>query len=244
MSIFLDGVGDYLSLNQAIGNGWSSITICSWIFSNETNTDNGFIIFEPPDGTDQAGTIRYDAGGFLGGGTNLIKTGLQINGNIQHNVETQSNVQVAGAWQHVAMTWTSGSNIVVYIDGVLATLTGVANANPVGTISGHTELFIGRGAKDESPTTTGWSGFIDDTRLYDRALSADEIQTIFALRGRDSIIDNLQFRYVYQEAGIGQLVSTITDISSNGRDLTTVAGTPSFGSQVLVNTTSQPFKTR
>ena len=70
-------------------------------------------------------------------------------------------------WHHATGSF-DGSNINVYLDGVLD---GTApTTEPIGIST--TNLFIG-----ENSESTGrfWDGLIDEVRIFDRALSADEI---------------------------------------------------------------------
>jgi hypothetical protein len=75
-----------------------------------------------------------------------------------------------GQWHHLALVWT-GQDRVLYVDGV--EVARDAHATPAGS-SG--ELHIGCGA-DAAPATF-WVGLIDDVRVYNVALGADEIATL------------------------------------------------------------------
>lgn len=86
--------GDYL-------NGLDAVTMAVWIKSNETNSDRGFIIGEEPDGGDNLMTMRYDAAGATGGGTNLLKMAV-VAPNDEQQLESSSNLQTT-EWQHVTM---------------------------------------------------------------------------------------------------------------------------------------------
>ena len=49
---------------------------------------------------------------------------------------------------------------------------------PAGALDPWGTLLIGKGSKD---ITTSWAGLIDELRIYDRALSETEIQTLFGM---------------------------------------------------------------
>ena len=77
-------------------------------------------------------------------------------------------------WYHVALTW-DGGNYVVYVDGqekANGTYTGLDTLNPVADI-GNDGNAAGR---DEA-----FNGLLDDVRIYDRALSADEVAELAGL---------------------------------------------------------------
>jgi len=85
---------------------------------------------------------------------------------------------VDGEWHHVAAVLEDDGSpdveeIKLYVDGVVDE-TGAANPRPVNTASG-VECRI---AYDLNNTGRIYQGLIDDVRIYDRALSADDIQAL------------------------------------------------------------------
>ena len=75
----------------------------------------------------------------------------------------------AGTWYHVALTWDSG-NYVVFINGEQAnsgTYTGLTNIYEI--------MDIGNDGNHASGGAEAFAGLLDDARLYNRALSANEI---------------------------------------------------------------------
>ena len=120
--------------------------------------------------------MRYDASGAAGGGNpNVIKVGITTTAGIIQ-LESASNVQTTDP-QHLVMTWKSGEQIQLYVDGVATTPTYVSGP-VIGTITGVQDLLLGHGAKDASAGT--WSGSIGDFKIYDVALDATEIQGLYA----------------------------------------------------------------
>jgi len=175
-----DGDGDYV-VNDNFGsllNGLDALTVALWVKSDVTNTDKGFIHFEDPFGADNRG-MRYDAMGATGGGVNVIKIGVTSDAAEgppawpgRQQLESSSDVQTTD-WQHLAMTWSTGQQLKLYINGVLDT--PMANAPALtGLLTGYTKVIIGKGGKDET-ADAGWDGLLDDVRIYDYALSADQI---------------------------------------------------------------------
>ncbi len=164
--------GDYL-------NGLDATTVAIWIKSNATNSDRGFVTGVPPAGQDRVFTMRYDSSGASFGGTSLVKMGIQSTGGDQQ-IESSSNIQTT-EWQHLAMTWESGGEIRFYVNGVEDEVAGRNNPNNTGETSEITTLIIGKGGKDAS---NGWDGLIDEVRIFDTALTAEEIQQI--MTGNDN----------------------------------------------------------
>lgn len=85
------------------------------------------------------------------------------------NTVVSNGLTPNGTFSHFAMTW-DGSNLRLYINGVLDN-TAATTISAIGT---HNEpLRIG------SDISLGFIGRIDEITLYNRALSASEIQAIF-----------------------------------------------------------------
>ncbi|MCP4453530.1 MAG: hypothetical protein GY809_18880 [Planctomycetes bacterium] len=166
--------GDYL-------NGLSATTVAIWIKSNETGSNKGFITGVEPAGQDRVFTMRYDSSGASFGGTDILKMGIQSEGGDQQ-IESSDNLQTT-EWQHVAMTWEDGGEIRFYVNGVEDEVSGRNTPNNTGATSEITALIIGKGGKDAS---SGWNGLIDEVRIFDTALNAEEIQAVMLGVGGES----------------------------------------------------------
>jgi hypothetical protein len=77
---------------------------------------------------------------------------------------------IDGQWHRIGFVW-DGSNRSLYVDNVL-----VAEDTQNNLSSSFGRLNIGSGSN--SAAGSFWSGLIDDVRIYDRALSAEEIQAL------------------------------------------------------------------
>jgi len=194
-ALYFGGDGDYVVDETAAEylNGLSAITVCMWIKADQIGTDRGFIDCVEPDGKDQVVTMRHDAAGASYGGANVFKLGLMATlPDIDPNEKEQWEGQLESAnkvqtvqWQHVAMTWRSGDVIRFFVDGVEDTPTGRTDPNVAsGVITGCTRLIIGKGGKDQG-TTAGWKGMIDDVRIYNIALGAQDIKQV--MRGESDL---------------------------------------------------------
>jgi len=148
-------------------NGLSAITVSLWVKSDVTGQDRGILFTREPTQSDEELGIRYDESGTFGGGVSVIKASISAtSGHTQ--IESTSNVQTM-AWQHLALVWESGSTLKLYINGQLNPLR--YDRGPVfGTVDGVQKLMLGRGTKGRY-----WDGLIDDVRIYDRALDANDI---------------------------------------------------------------------
>jgi len=172
LALSLDGSGAHAVDDNGADylNGLEAVTVAVWIKSNQVNTDKGFFTCIDPDGKDKALNIRYDVAGGSGGGVNVIKTGVKtISGGVA--LESSNDVQTED-WQHVAIVWSRGEQITLYINGVEDKPTFNDDALDE-EVTGLTKVILGKGAK--AIETNGWDGLIDDVYIYAEALSADEI---------------------------------------------------------------------
>ncbi len=165
-SLDFDGDDDLVSvtnnylidLNQGLANGF---TIAAWI-----NADS--------DGESDAGEI------FEKGSTTYCRTTNETAGVMDltcrlNLITSDSNLTVSSAlnintWHHIALSWTNDSDdeITVWVDGVPTTSTGYSG----NTFSESSTMSIG------GSTGTTFDGQIDDFRIYDRELSASEINRV------------------------------------------------------------------
>ncbi len=86
-----------------------------------------------------------------------------------------SNSIASGAWQLVAMVYTAGAgSATFYINGVAA-----GGGSGLYTTLNNTTQAAQVGTWDTSTGANGFTGLIDDVRIYNRALSASEIQALY-----------------------------------------------------------------
>ena len=76
-----------------------------------------------------------------------------------------------GQWYRIGLVW-DGSHRTLYVDGVV-----VAEDTQPGLEGSQMGLYIGVDKNYE--TGTFFSGLIDDVRIYNRALTTEEIPTFF-----------------------------------------------------------------
>ena len=152
-------------------NGLSEVSISLWVKADAIGTDKGFIYGDPhADIEDDTISMRYDLLGANGGGDNVIKCVISTTGG-DAILESSENIQTTN-WQHIVLTWKSGSQIKLYVDGSLDTPTSVSSIR-TGTITSLTEFFIGVGKGSQF-----WAGLIDDVRVYNREISLSEVSSI------------------------------------------------------------------
>ena len=82
-------------------------------------------------------------------------------------------------WHHLVATW-DGSIVNLYLDGELDTSQSYTNS-PTGSSTNGS--FIGASYYNYGDFRGHFQGFLDDIRLYNRSLSAAEVQTLYAESG-------------------------------------------------------------
>jgi hypothetical protein len=77
------------------------------------------------------------------------------------------------SWQHLVATYSSNDGLRTYVNGVL-----VSQAPPMGQLLHSGDLFIGGATVHDQDG--GFNGLINEVRIYNRALSASEIQLLYS----------------------------------------------------------------
>jgi len=221
MAIDFVGNGDYLddSGGGSFLNGLTDLSISVWVNSDLTNTDRGFLYAGAPSGNDRPFSLRYDAAGATGGGTNLIKFGCG-SAAVQCELESSSNAQTT-SWQHLVVVRQNGVAPKLYINGVLDTPT--ATTATTITLADCSSFRVGMAAKDTAGTS--WNGRVADARIYNRLLSEAEALSIYSCRGMDMILSGLLFRYPLNDIPPGVVATSVKDVGTNVRTATS-SGSP------------------
>ena len=220
MSIEYDGATQYTDLGVIdLPGGSTQMTMMCWCLHMAV-TDSR--IFAKADGSASV----QDAWWFLGingtGSKNRLKTGGTT------TTLSGGGVLPLGVWIHTAFTYDSagagGAGWLIYKDGAVI----LSDAAKTGTIDVDPTVDVWIGG-NPPVTDRQFDGKVGDARIYDRALSTAEMETIFALRGRDNIVDGLLHRYLLNEGPVG--VSSVgagsnRDIGPGGIDGTPIASPP------------------
>ena len=170
VSILLDGLGDYVEVSGYTGiSGGGSRTCSAWI--KTTAAEPGLIISWGYSAAGQKWMFRVESDGSLGVGVwdGYIKTTNQFVND--------------GNWHHVAAVLADDGSpdvteIQLYIDGVQEMSPYISNSRAIATADSQ-NVVIGARLDAEGISYTGhFEGSIDDVRIYDAALNAEEIVEI------------------------------------------------------------------
>ena len=159
-----DGTSDYVQISDSVLLKPSQITITFWINLSQTTIVKRVM---------QKGNLTGSWTITQGWSTADKKIDFGIYDGSWQNLH--SNTALAEAtWYHVAITYDSSKNVVIYINGNADTNTTFTKTLPQVAVqlTVGTESSAGFG-------TSYFNGFIDDVRIYNRALSADEINRLY-----------------------------------------------------------------
>lgn len=194
-----DGADDLLADFQGGSylNGLMAVTVSVWVKSDATGVDRGILYVRDPATTteDRCLGLRYDQTGIFGGTTSCLKASLETGMGTSTQIESSGGNQTTN-WQHLTLVWSSGESLKLYIDGSYDSPS--YNAGPVtGWIANADRLLVGNGAYGNL-----WDGYMDEFRIYNRALDPTEIQQLYLNPGGGSTI-GLLVRYKLDEEGPG-----------------------------------------
>jgi hypothetical protein len=147
-----------------------ALTITAWIKLNNFSTYY-FILTKSPSGT--AGSNYPGNYEFRTNPTGFLQFGHQWSQGTDYTFYDSTTKLTAGRWTHVAVTVVKGAQVKFYVDGAPA---GQVPQSTNWAVLNDEPLRIG-GRKDHY---SWFSGCIDEVRLYNRALTAGQVKTVFA----------------------------------------------------------------
>ena len=165
-ALSFDGVDDYVSVanNSSLNFGAADFTITAWI--KTTNASLGQSIVSHFNSSDYAG---FDFA-FSTGDTNCVAGKICFWDGT--NWTSVTSGIASSQYTHVAAV-RSGTSMTFYVNGAGTGTTTVSASIPASTNTFN----IGQSGQPASPRT--FSGTIDDVRVYNRALSASDVLTLY-----------------------------------------------------------------
>lgn len=155
-----DGVNDYVSVaHDSSLNTTTAFTLSAWV-----KYTSGTLAGYP-----QILSNRHSNTGYQ---FNMDNNGRLLFGVDATSFATSSSVITAGTWNHVAVTWTSGTGAVAFY------LNGAAD----GTGTGKTSMTSNTGALEigHNPNFSNWyTGLMDEVAVFNSALSSSNISAIY-----------------------------------------------------------------
>lgn len=239
-SLEFDGATDFVDVGDpAILRGMDQLTVSVWVKQKSTGSVQTIIGYWG--NTSPINSRKY----MLRVSTSSIQGYVYTTQPAQEG-GTFSTTDLTDGWHHLAMTW-DGSNLRMYIDGVdtgvTFTGTGAINSNS------QNDFYIGR----EQASGIPFNGFIDEVRIYNRALSLSEIsnlasgQTPSSFTGTYTIQDvlnvdgTLQINAGQLDTGTNLSVNVAGNWENNGGVFTPNTSTVMFDGGDQEITTSETF---
>ena len=173
----------YVSVPPVVFNGATAITIATWI--KVTTAQNWARVFDIGvnahiNVNTRTGTKYFNLVPQNGSNPSQLEFAISINGFDPANQQVLHGTAIApsNGWKHVAVTL-DGSQGSLYVDGQLTVTDASVKLRPsdLGAID---YAYIGRSQFIADPY---FDGQIDEFRVYNRALSATEIQTLAQFTG-------------------------------------------------------------
>ncbi len=159
--------------------GSNARTFAAWIRFDDINsdTDGSYCIMNMGDPSSSSqGRVTWS----FAAANDRIQIAVG-GGNVNSNYDTSSNSNLEdGNWHHVAFTYAAGATldaIIFYIDGEAVTNNGGSNSDSVGFNTDEDLVYIATRGNNSQKWFDG--GGIDDLRVYDEVLTAEEILLIY-----------------------------------------------------------------
>ncbi|MEM7166617.1 MAG: Ig-like domain-containing protein [Planctomycetota bacterium] len=167
-SICFDGVNDYVDVGPMDVAG-NAVSFTAWIHPLSFNIGDGRIISKADDVPDSGHTYMIS--------TLQVGDDYYLRGRLRTGATTKLLIATSGpvdlnAWCHVALTY-NGNTLRLYKDGELVGSTPVT-----GTIPTQSGIQTAIGNQPQNAGERPFHGYIDDVRIYGRALSLLEINNL------------------------------------------------------------------
>lgn len=194
--------------------GASGLTLCAWIRATSFDAGNPGVIMCHTNSTGNVGPWKLQ---IQDGGVGLR---FVLGAGGSDSVITGATVFSTGTRYFVAATY-DGADMRTFVNASqtqIGAKTGTVNSAAV-----NTRLF---GADDGASFRRKFNGIAEDFRIYTRALSVAELETIIGAQGRDNIVSGLLHRWRCNEGSEGATASGAGSIKDSGA--AQVNGTPIF----------------
>jgi autotransporter-associated beta strand protein len=165
-AVQLNGTNGYVAITPGLMSSLNNFTIATWVKLNASAAWTRIFDF----GT---GTSNYM---FLTplSSSNGVRYAIKVNGGTEQTINSSAPL-ATGEWHHVAITL-SGTVGTLYIDGVAVGTNNNMSLKPSG-LGTTTQNYIGRSQFSADPYL---NAAVDEFRIYNRGLSASEINTVYA----------------------------------------------------------------
>lgn len=202
--------------------GTSPRTVCSWMRPAALPGAGGFAIAA------MYGTNATGQGNYIGLYNDGVNQNAIYSGWGDHLIAVHT--APLNTWLHLCGTY-DGTTAQLFLNGTQVASAGKSwNTVPVAANGG---IHIGRG---DATTAYPFTGAVDDVRIYNRVLSAEEIRTLAAQKGI-----GLVRQYLFKNGSLTNDAAGSTDLTATGSPVAVTGHDGSTNSAYLLNGTSQFF---
>jgi len=180
----LDGLNDFAVLSSTALDEAAEFTYDAWIKPDSVSGSRMIFLLDEDTSAGIGSFVRMNDGKLEG----VIAWSAAFGDGVyrQMNVQTTNAVILAGQWSHIAFVWKAqtgtSSDFKLYVNGVEQPATVTYNDNFNANVRIQSVKVYhgtdGRGIGD--PAAYLYDGLLDEVEVFNRALSASEIQAIFA----------------------------------------------------------------
>ena len=224
-ALSFDNVDDKIVLSNpsSLNITGTVVTISAWIYPKSFGGATRAKIFDKITGGTVGYVFQVDNTNVVSGLTFCVNACITLGTDIG---TSNANSITLNQWQHVVVVYNGSGNLSFYVNGVLA---GPNGYNLTQSISDNSAVIATIGGRSTDNLRT-FDGYIDETRVYNRALSATEIWNLYQAGGgarvnsADSQSDSLErglAGYWKLDDGSG---TSATDASTNGNTGTLTNG--------------------
>jgi hypothetical protein len=214
-AVKFDGKNDYIQTahTAALNITGNQISLSAWI-SPASISSTRVIVGKPASATQHI-SPNYSYALLMVSGVPRFHVRL---GNTTYTLNAATTL-TTNTWKHIAGTY-DGTTMRLYIDGVLsASKTATGNVTPF-----TTPLRIGA----NGGLAQLWSGSIDDIRVYNRALTAAEIQTDMSASAGTNVVDTTVPTVSITTPTANATVANTVNVAVSASDNVAVAGVQFF----------------
>ena len=163
---------DYISLGKPSFASDQQGTVEFWTTLTDTGANQALFAYDKKStGAVEEWQIRCN------GTTFVVSLFIYIGSVISANLATDASQFSLNTPFHLAIT-SNGTTIKIHIGGQLMTLNISEGANSgqwFGDLASDADSFVFGGLERDNALIIGWNGLIDEARIYNRALTAEEI---------------------------------------------------------------------
>ena len=237
---FAPGDALTLGLNLPTLNGASGCTMMSWtdldaMPNPDVDDFAGFfeISIGPPPGVSNVSRVAFEIGNRAPAGTQ-IEYGVIVRAPDSNGQEVNSGAGSGqGGLVHVAITIDLITKIITFYKNGQA-ITAAFAPSIVDPAFENTNSKVAAIAAADDSSREFIDGRLEDLRVYNRVLSANEIQTIFECQGVDGIVLGLRHRFELQSGPAGSTFLGISaqDSAELARDAVVSSGSPTYAESI------------